>query len=387
MSTAAANAFERVAAELPQGADAALAALADELRRAGRYHELFEALKMRVRLRLGLPVTYRDTGDDLDPVTRQKLEEGLIDACREVGTLLVRGGKLREGWLYLRPVGDKREAVALLSEVQPDDDNIEEFIEVALHEGVDVARGFGAILNSYGLCNSITTFDTVVARFGKTDQQAAAALLVDRIHADLVGNLQTDIARQEGSTPAEKTLRELVAERDWMFGEGSYHVDTTHLSSVVRMARLLDDPARLRLALDLTAYGRRLHRQFQYQGDEPFADIYPSHGLYFQALLGENRDEALAYFKQKAETLDPHEHGTAAIEVYVDLLARCGQYDAAIDAAIALFPADQQPQGLAPSLLDLAERSGRFEKYLDYARQREDLLGYATGLVQQAVKK
>ena len=88
-----------------------------------------------------------------------------------------------------------------------------------------------------------------------------------------------------------------MADREWLFQDNAYHIDTTHLASTVRIARVLADPADLRLALDLTEYGRRLSQQFQYQGDEPFVETYPSHALYFQALLGENVEEALAYFQ------------------------------------------------------------------------------------------
>ncbi len=68
------------------GVDAALDQLAEYLRENKKYHELFEALKMKVRHGLGLPLTYSDAGDELDESTRTKLEDGLIDACRTVGT-------------------------------------------------------------------------------------------------------------------------------------------------------------------------------------------------------------------------------------------------------------------------------------------------------------
>ncbi len=253
-----------------QGVAGALDALSQRLRDQKKYHELFEALKMRVRHRIGLPLLYGDGSDELDESKRQQLEEGLIEACREVGTLLLNRGRIREGWMYLRPVGDKKAASELLAQVEAEEDNLEELIEVCLREGVDVARGFGLVLKHYGTCNAITTFEGEVPRQSRADQQAATALLVRHLHAELLANLRSDIGRQEGKQPAETTLAALVADRPWLFQELTYHVDTTHLSSVVRFARLSEDPAVLRLALDLTEYGRRLHAQFQYPGDEPF---------------------------------------------------------------------------------------------------------------------
>ncbi|MEX2175087.1 MAG: hypothetical protein WD872_12050 [Pirellulaceae bacterium] len=364
------------------GADAALAQAATLLGEQQKYHELFEVLKMQLRRKLGLPLLYGDAGDDLSEARRTQLEEGLIDACRTVGNLLLREGKIREGWMYLRPVGEKAEAAKLLAAIEPTEENTEELIEVCLHEGIDIGRGFGLVLSSYGTCSSITTYDNSVARRPRLEQQPAARQLLHRVHADLVASVKLDIARQEGSQPAQATLQELLHDRDWLFQENAYHLDTTHLAATVRIARALSDPADLRLALDLTEYGRRLSQQFQYQGDEPFAEMYPAHGRYFQALLGEEVEAALDYFKTKAEMLDPQYHGLAAVETYVDLLTRVGRYPAAIAAAIKLGPKGIQPIGQAPSLLELAEKSGDYAPVLDYCRERGDLLGYAAALVQ-----
>jgi hypothetical protein len=145
---------------------------------------------------------------------------------------------------------------------------------------------------------------------------------------------------------------------------------------------VLSEPEELRLALDLTEYGRRLHQQFQYQGDEPFAENYPAHSLYFQALLGENTDEAVKYFRSKAEMLDPQYQGLVPIETYVDLLARIGRHREALEEAIRLSPPSAHPVGIAPSLLELAEKAGDYKGFLDYCQKRGDVLGYAAGLVQ-----
>ena len=84
--------FERLA-QLAGQADAAalLAAAEEELRARGSYHELFEVKKMQVRQSLGLPLLYNDAGDDLDEKQREKLEDGLIAACRDIGLALLGG--------------------------------------------------------------------------------------------------------------------------------------------------------------------------------------------------------------------------------------------------------------------------------------------------------
>ena len=77
----------------------------------------------------------------------------------------------------------------------------------------------------------------------------------------------------------------LLEDREWLFLNNNYHLDTTHLAATVRFARALDAAEPLRLALELTEYGRRLSAQFQYPGDPPFTNVYPSHAIFFRALL------------------------------------------------------------------------------------------------------
>lgn len=376
--------YQKLQSSLRQGGPAAvLQQAAETLRREKRYHELFESLKMQLRLRLGLPLQASVGNNDLSEPLRKELEDGLITACREVGALLIKEGKVREGYMYLRPVGDAAEARVLLTPIEADEDNTEELIEVLLHEGVDIGRGFQLLIDQYGTCSSITQYEQSVAQRPRHEQQPAARKLLQKVHGDLLASVKHDIARQEGATPPENTLQALIQDREWLFFENAYHIDTTHLAATVRNARVLTDPADLRMALDLTEYGRRLSQQFQYQGDEPFADQYPSNALYFQALLGQNIDEALHYFQQKSELLDPQFHGSAAIETHVDLLARLKRPAEAITAALKLNPKAAQPIGHAPSLLDLAQQAQEFDTVLKYCEEQGDVLGYAACLAQQ----
>lgn len=363
-----------------QGPAVALEQTASLLREQRRFHELFEVLKMQLRQKLGLPILAGESTDGLSEEQRNQLEDGLIVACRQVGTALLEDGKIREGWLYLRPVGDKAAAAGLLARIDATDDNYEELIDVCLHEGVDVGRGYGLVLDHYGTCNAITTFDSSLAGRPRADQAPAASRLLARVHADLVASVNADIARQEGKEPTETTLRELVHDRDWLFQDNSYHLDTTHLAATVRIARGLTDPADLRLALDLTEYGRRLSAQFQYQGDEPFTDLYPASALFFHALLGENSDEAIAYFRDKAQAVDPQQSGPGAIETYLDLLTRLGRADEALAAALKFGVGSIQPLGAAPSLVELGKRCGQWTAVLAHCREHDDLLGFAAAL-------
>lgn len=379
--------FESLEKKLPGGPGAVIDHLAEQLRSDEKYHELFDALLMKARRKLGLPVVMTSSIDELQEPLRTQVEEAYLASCREVGGLLLESGKLREAWMYLRPVGDKQAMAQALKKIEADEDNVQDLIEIGLHEGVAPIYGYQLVLDNYGTCNAITTYESMIAPRPKADQQAAAALLVRRLHEELLGSLRADIERQEGSPPQERTLKELVADRDWLFLENNYHIDTTHLSSIVRFARVVEDPEVLRLALDLTAYGSHLSSQFQFAGEEPFVDAYQAGGLYFSTLLGERVDEGLAYFRDKAVNLDPSEHGSMPAEIYISLLVRLGRYDEAVEAAAELIPHGSRTVGVAPSLLEISRLAGNFQRLKEACKERGDLLGFAAGLIEEQEKK
>ncbi|MEX0676705.1 MAG: hypothetical protein WD063_06490 [Pirellulales bacterium] len=366
-----------------EGADAVFDKLAAELASEKKFHELFDALLMRSRHRLGLPMILTRSLDELEEPLRTQVEDAYLAACREVGTLLLGEGRLREAWMYLRPVGDKKLVADALAKIVPNDENVQDLIEIGLHEGVAPALGYELVLKNYGTCNAITTFEGAVLGRPKADQQIAAGLLLKHLHAELVANVRADIARQEGSEPKETTLRELVADRDWLFAENNYHTDTTHLAATVRFARLIEDPALVEVAYDLTEYGRRLSRQFQFAGEEPFVDVYPSHGLFFAAQLGRQVDLALEHFRTRAKMADVNEHGAGAAEVYVALLARLKRYGEAIHATIELIPAGTRTSGFAPNLLELSRLAGDYQPLMNVCRQRGDLVSFTAGLMER----
>ncbi len=285
--------------------------------------------------------------------------------------------------MYLRPTGDKATMAAALAQRQPEEEELEEFIEIALHEGVAPALGYRLVLERFGTCNAITTFENAIMQRPRADQQAAAAMLVRQLHDDLLHSLRTEIGREEGQPPPERSLAGLVADRDWLFIDNNYHIDTTHLAAVVRFARFVEDTEVVRLALDLTAYGRRLSRQFQFAGEEPFVDVYPTSGLFFAAQLGQQVDDALAHFRARAEAVNIEEQGTAAAETYVALLARLKRFADAIAAAATLLPAGVRTTGFAPSLLELSRLAGSYERLMAACKERGDLVGYTAGLLEQ----
>lgn len=360
----------------------AVEGLIEHLDATQQYHELFEAMKMKMRLDLGLTPAQADNTERLDEETELAVERGLLDACRAVAKKFFQSGKIREGWMYMRPVGDRDAAQKALAGIEPNEDNIDEFLEVLLHEGVDIRRGYQLALQQLGTCNSITMFESALAARPRADQQVAAELLVHHLHQELIDNVRRDIEQREGQAPTESTLADILQARPDLLRDGAYHIDTSHIASTVRFARVLDDKKSLELALDVSLYGLKLHPQFQYPGEEPFLDLYPASVAFFRALLGEHVDAGIRYFSQKADAVDQNQFGTVAIEVLIDLLSRCGKNSEALAAYQKRLPKGARTMGIAPSLLQLSQRSGEFDKMIEVCREREDLLGFAAALLQ-----
>lgn len=335
--------------------------------------ELFEALKMKSRLAHGLTMI-ADPDEPLAPATSEadkqrerELEEDLLDACRQAGAMLIQDGRIAEGWMYLRPTGDIELAKRLLEDIEINDDNYDEMTQVLLHENVDLRRGYNAVLKHQGTCNSITLYDQAIAARSRKDRQIAAECLLTSFYNELLSLVRDDFqnrgpdngvsAEAIEADAAKLNLGELIAKYKWILGGGGYHLDTTHLSSTVRFATVIDDREMIDQALQLCQYGRRLPSDFQYPGEEPFVDFYPAHSAFFSALLGQSVDTALRMFEQKARTVDVNVAGAGAIETYIDLLDRVGRPAEALRAAIELFPDDVPVQRVLPELLAMARRA------------------------------
>ena len=96
--TTADTTFETLETSLATGGEALLERLISQLREERRYHELFDARLLESRQRLGLPIVLTGPLDDMPEPVRASVEAAYLDACREVGSLLLASGDLRSAW-------------------------------------------------------------------------------------------------------------------------------------------------------------------------------------------------------------------------------------------------------------------------------------------------
>ncbi|OUT66324.1 MAG: hypothetical protein CBB70_10250 [Planctomycetaceae bacterium TMED10] len=367
-----------------QGPQEALQKLAARLQDQGRYHEYFEARLMQCRFQAGLPLGATFQTEEVPEEVRDQLEQSYLQICTETGRLFLGTDNLREAWMYLRTVDDREPMRQALHAMEVNEQNIDSVLEIAIYEGVDLAFGFKHLLAEMGTCNAITTYESVMPAHSITQRKQIAGLLVEHLHHELASNLCAAMGTEPVAEQfATDELTRALADVEGTFGEYTVHVDASHLSSVVRFAEIIDDRKQLERAYDLTLYGQRLHENFQFPCPAPFEKIYDSHCQLFGAQLGKDVNAAVDYFRKQAQQAHQEEGAAWPVEVYVMLLDRLGQASDALLAGIELYPHDRQLEGVAPSLLELAAKSGDYAPLLEHYQRRGELLTFTAALIQQ----
>jgi hypothetical protein len=367
-----------------EGPEAALEKLTEHLDASGDYRALLDALLLRARHELGLPLIPSGPLSDLPEPERARFEERYIEVIRLVGSKYLEDGDIPTAWAYFRAIGETdRVAKALLDyRAEGDEERLGAVIEVAFNHGVNPLRGFELILENYGTCSAITAFEQLPPH-DEAVRVACAGRLIVRLHRDLTANLRSEIGtRGQLSPPEGASIAELIAGRDWLYADESYHVDISHLASVVRMSVLVTDPAMIALAHDLTEYGRQLSPRLQFEGPAPFERIFDDHGIYLGALLGRDVDGAIAHFRFKLTSRE-RESGEAAIpaQTLVNLLVRLGRLDAALDIASEYLAGLPDSALFCPGVAQLCQRTGDSRRLAEIARDQRDLVNYTAALL------
>ena len=364
---------------LADDADRLFQLAARKLVESGQPERLFDLRLMQRRYELGLSLSPDAVLDDLEEPVRSRLEEAYLDACREVGQLLLESDRPREAWRYLRPTGDRQGLQRWLERAVPDDQQADELIELALYEGLDPERGYAWLLARRGTCNAVTELEAMRDGLSVAHQAACAAVLVRHMHAELLDNLRGHLQRLDRSLSSDDSIEKLLSTNPDLLGEDAFHIDTSHLATTVRFARLLTQPVLLRQAIELAKYGSRLAADLQYPDEAPFEDLYRTHLLLFRATLGSEVEPALEYFGRRAHESTEEGQNAAAVEAYLVLLNRTGRARQALEEYATLVPADTLLSPYAPTLLHLAQVSNEWQRYFEICQQRNDLVGFAAG--------
>src|SRR6516164_1667161 len=365
-----------------EGPAAALDRLCCLLRERKDYANLFYALLLKKRHELGVSPIPTAPSQDLPESVHEPYENAIRDAARLVGNLLLDERNIPQAWAYFRMIGEPAPVVHAIEEYEPgEEDDIQPVVEVAYHHQVHPKKGFDWILKRFGICNAITTVTGQDASFAPDVRDYCLKRLVQTLYLELGDRLKGEIERREGSIPQTRSVRELMQGRDWLFEDGFYHIDISHLSTVVQMSIYLPPGEEIALAMGLCEYGQRLSPQFQNPTDPPFDDQYRDYAIYLSALADVDADQAVEHFRAKAENADPEIVGTRPAEVLVNLLLRLGRPTQALATARRYLKDTAGRPIVCPTITELCQRASDFQSLAEVAREQADPVNYLAGLL------
>lgn len=364
------------------GPDAAAENLIAALRERRDYPSLFYAMLLKKRVELGISPLPTGPSTEIPESLQEPYEQAIREAARIVGGLFLDEGKIPQAWPYFRMIGEPRLVADALEKYQPtDDEDMQPLIEIAYHHGAHPRKGFDWILTRYGICNAITTVSGQDPSTPADVRDYCLKRLVHALYNELCERLQGEIAGREGTAPETHSVHELMAGRDWLFDDGFYHIDMSHLASVVQMSIYVEDLKVLLLARELCAYGRRLAPQYQFSGEPPFEDQYNDYDAYLAVLTGDEVEKHLDRFRDKAATADPETVGTRPAEILVNLLLRINRPAEALAVARQYIAGKEHDMMMSPPITELCRQAGDFRALAEVARGQNDPVNYLAGLV------
>lgn len=359
--------------------------LIEQLEAQKSWHLLFDALLAQSKLKLGLPTLKPTSFEDVPAALRPQFEKDYATAARAVGTALLGQKDITGAYPYFQAIRDLEPLAAALKAIPLPatwSEEAQALIQLALYQKVAPERGVEMMLKLQGTCSTITALDQIFAELPSEARSRCAVLMVRNLHHDLLSNLSREVLQKSPLAMPPKTIREAISGRDWLFAESNYHIDVSHLHSVVRFARsIMNSPADLALARDLAEYGSMLDPQLQYSAEPPFDDYYAAHQQFFSVLLESTPDEHLAWFQKKLDA-EPDAPDRALIAyVMVDLLARRKLLKEAIPLARThLIGAD--PQFLA-AFSELCRDAGEWGVLAEVAAEENEPVLYAAAVAAQ----
>ena len=373
-----------------EGPGAAIDRLCARLREQKDYGSLFYALLLKKRHELGVNPLPSAPAQDLPPAVHADYEDAIRQGCRLVGGLYLAEGNIPQAFGYARIIGETEPIKAALDRHEPaDGEDVQPLVQIAFYEGVHQHKGFDWIVSRFGVCNAITTMSNPEFPQSPEVRRYCYERLVRALYQELRDRLTAEIERKDGRPPdaaaappgTRGVVRELIRGRDWLFEDGYYHIDVSHLSSVVHMALDLRPGDELEMARELCEYGQRLPPS-SYGGEAPFDDLYGDHAVYLAVLAGERVEEGLAHFRAKAENADPEQmSGTLPAEVLVNLLLRLGRTDEALGVARRFLANEDSRQLSCPGLVELCQKANDYRPLTELARERGDAVHFVAGLL------
>lgn len=377
MSYAPPEIYDQLAKVLAdEGPAAAAERLCAELRAAGDFQNLFYALLLRERVRLGVSPFPAGPADDLPPEAHEPYEVAIREAAREVGGLFLARGNIPQAWPFYRLIGEPQPIREAIADYRPGpEEDPYPVVEIAWHQSVAPERGFDLVLDRAGVCSAITLVSsTDLSRYPDL-RDYCVRRLVRALYDQLLERLRADRAAGGKEPPPTASVAELTADLGDSLAEGGYHVDVSHLSSVAQMALQLPYCEEIGLARELCAYGAKLHESLRGRDDPPFENTYSDYGRYLDAVAGVDVESAVSHFVGKLPTAAVEGYRYPA-QVAINLLVRLGRTSEALAIARQYLAAEDQRTLSCPGVGELARRAGDFQALAEFARRQADPVSF-----------
>lgn len=345
--------------------------LIEEFLAAKEYGTAFEARLMRKRFELGLPLLQTDSLND------EAYQAGVVEIARQTGELFLADGKIERAWPYFRAISEYEPVVRAIENLEPRE-GLDGVINIAFQEGLHPLKGLELILAGHGMCRALTAFGMQVVT---KDREKCIAFLTAALYGEVVERMRQAIETQEGSPASSKNLMDLMRDRDWLFGEWNYYVDTSHLLTIVPYCVEITDAPTLRLFHELCEYGKRLDKKFQSKGIPPFEDQFEAYGHYANALLGKDVEEHVDYFRRQVAESDAEVVGDAPGRILVRLLVSLNRPAEAIGVSLENIFEDAPYGAPVPSVLQLCNQAKDFPRMAEIAKERGDFLSYTAARI------
>ena len=384
--------FDRVRDTLASaGPVAAAEKLVAELRAAEDFQNLFYALLLKTRVELGVSPFPTGPAAELPPETHEPYENAIRAAGREVGEALLARKRFGQAWGFYRMLGEPEPMRAALAAYEPGpDEDIYPVIEIAWQGGVMPKKGFDLVLDRHGVCSAITMVSSSDMGTNTDLRDHCISRLVRALHEQLRERLRADAAGRGGAVAEDASIPDILKAHPDLMGEDAYHIDTSHLSSVVQMSTHLPAGPENKLAQELCEYGRLLAPGLQGHNDAPFDEGYEDYLAYLKVVGGaarpplvgnkEDVDAGLARFRTKAAR-EAAEGASFAAQVYVNLLLKAHRPAEALAAAKEFLMAEDERNLICPGVNDLAKQAGDYESIAEAAKARRDPVGFLAGLI------
>jgi hypothetical protein len=363
-----------------QGPAAAIDTLCTELREAGDYQSLFYALLLKKRVELGVSPFPTSPASELPPETHEPYEEAIRRAGREAGHLYLARHEFGKAWSFFRMLGEPdaiRQALETYSP-GPDDDTYEA-VDLAWQQGLHPEKGFDLVLDRHGICSAITMIGAADLSRNPELRDACVQKLVRSLHSQLLERLRGDLAARGATPPADANVSELIASHPELFADDAYHIDVSHLSSVVQFASQLSNGQDFNLARELCEYGEKLSGNLRSEMPPPFDRGYADYKVLFDILSGRKVDAGIAHFRAKCEA-GAATGDTYPAEMLVNLLLRLDRLNDALDVATA-YLTNATGELNCPPVTDLARRAGDYAGLASAARANNDAVNWLAGLI------